>query len=95
MCYIRRPYWRAPEVGLFLHTIDSVSACLKVHEPGPGGQRRQREPRRGLVSHERKLVYHLPRNIYSQEILNQGVVMMDKISPIAEVDIKHDPDIAE
>ena len=88
-CLIRRPYWRAPEVGLFLHTIDSVSAHVKIHEIKPGGQRRRREPRRGLISHRSGVVPNLPKNFYTTEILNQGPGMYDKIRPQDEVNISH------
>ena len=94
-CLVRRPYWRAPEVGLFLHTIDSVSAHVKVHEIKPGGQRRKREVRRGLVSYRNGVVASLPKNFYTAEILDQGPGMRDKIRPQDEVNISHTAEIME
>ena len=94
-CLIRRPYWRAPDIGLFLHTIDNVSAHIKVHEIKPGGQRRKRIIRRGLVSHRSGVVAGLPKNFYTAEVLDHGPGMYDKIRPRDEVDISHTAEMME
>lgn len=91
---IRRPYWRAQEVGLLLHAIDNVSAHVRVHTIRRGGGRRHRETSKGRVSHRSSPVARLPRNFYTAEILNE-VGMSDKLAPKDAVDITLPPEVME
>ena len=93
-CRIRRPYWRAPAVGPFLHTIDSVSTHIKIHVIKPGGQRRERWPST-TISHRAGIVQGLPKNCYHPDILNQGEGVFDAIRPQGEVDLTHANEIME